>query len=90
MAAFPDVSMQGSRALITALGVHGALDRRKQRLQCIRIIVADPIDEESRRAVHATVYTAQEIFAHAMAIHVLRHLAYERLLLKIEGESIVD
>src|SRR5258708_687834 len=72
------------------LGRHSGLDCSDERLQFIRIIVACPIDEEGRRAVHSTAYPAQEILVHAIGMHVLSHLALERLLIKMECDSILD
>src|SRR2546421_2493624 len=72
------------------LGRHCGLDCSEERLQFIRIIVAYPIDEECRCAVHSTAYTTQEILAHAIRICVLSHLALERILIKMERDSILD
>src|SRR5260221_14796252 len=72
------------------LGRHSSLDCSEERLQLIRIIVAYPIDEEGRCAVHSTAYPAQEILVHAIGMHVLSHLALERLLIEIECNSILD
>src|SRR2546423_781482 len=73
-----------------SLGRHCSLDCSQQRLQFIRIIVAYPIDEEGRCAIHSTAYTTQEILAHTIRICVLSHLALERLLIKMERDSILD
>src|SRR6266699_390354 len=69
---------------------HCTLDCSQQRLQFIRIIVAYPIDEEGRCAIHSTAYTTQESLAHAIRIHVLSHLALKLLLIKMECDSILD
>src|SRR5258708_26886772 len=77
-------------ARLSFLGRHSGLDCSEERLQFIRSIVAYPIDEEGRCAVHSTAYSTQEILAHAIGMHVLSHLALERLLIKMECDRIVD
>src|SRR5260370_12114925 len=83
-------SQHCGRTRCSFLGRHCGLDCSQERLQFIRIIVAYPIDEEGRCAVHSTAYTAQEILVHALGMHVLSPPAHERLLTKLECASILD
>src|SRR5205823_4331607 len=72
------------------LGRHCGLDGGEECFQFVRSIVAYPINEEGRCAIHSTSYPAQEILAHTIRMHVLNHLALEPLFIKMECDSIVD
>src|SRR5260370_5933495 len=78
------LTITGRLSHLRAHSVRCGLDCSQERLQFVRIIMAYPIDEEGRCAVHATSYTAQEILVHAIGMHVLSHLALEHLLIKME------
>src|SRR5688572_8553814 len=53
------------------------MDSTDHRLDSVRPVIAQTVDEERRRAVDAAAYAAEEVLAHDGLVHALREFLHK-------------
>jgi hypothetical protein len=71
-------------------GLHGTLNRLQQRIEIKGAVVADAVDEERRRAVHAAAHAAQEIVTHPGGMGMPGEVAGEWLDVEAERGGLLQ
>src|SRR5881409_2851322 len=86
----PSSASRGSSSSIssTPIDLRRAPQGLEQGLELVRVVMAQPVDEECGRPVHAAPNATHEILVHPIGVDVLGELILEQVELEVELLSV--